>query len=97
MTKGDFRTKRELGHSKLLLVLRSLPIGFQRLPLAILEHQHPVVACSEFVGQLLTVTPADHVRLARKDEDLERLVGGIQRPDFQAQQEHQQKESAYHD
>ena len=52
-------------------------MGPERLPCAVLKHQHSVVALAQIIRQFCAVAPADHVRLSGQDEGLDRLVGGV--------------------
>jgi len=79
VTEGNFRAEVELGESNTPLALVGGFMGSERLPLAVLEHQHPVVALAEIVGELRAVAPADHVRLPGTDESPDGLVGGVGR------------------
>jgi hypothetical protein len=49
----------------------------ERLPPAVLEHQHSVVAFAKVVGEFRAVAPSNHVGLTSADERLDGFVGGV--------------------
>jgi hypothetical protein len=75
MGEANLRSERKFRQAKLLHVFVVVDMKWpQRLSLSILEHQYPIVAFSQRVGEFMASAKARHTRLAGQDEDFDLLA-----------------------